>query len=98
MQKIHIRSYMMAETSDIEVTTWHKGEGIDLSSHYQQAVRDRRDGAAGTTLDVFRFDNDRLAWSFSSAGNDVHSAQTVALLLELFVEDSRREAPDPRAL
>lgn len=98
MQKTHIRSYMMAETSDIQVTAWREGAGSDLSSHYQQAVHDRRDGAAGTTLDVFRFDNDRLAWSISSAGNTVHSAQTLALLLELFVEDSHREAPDPRAL
>ena len=98
MQKIHVRSYMMAETSDIQVTTWLKGDGVDLSSHYQHAVRDRRNGAAGTTLDVFRFDNDRLAWSISSAGNNVHSAQTVALLLKLFVEDSRRDTPDPRAL
>ena len=98
MQKTHIRSYMMAETSDIQVTAWREGAGVDLSSHYQQAVRDRRDGVAGTTLDVFRFDNDRLAWSFSSASNDVRSAQTVALLLELFIGDTRREAADPRAL
>ena len=98
MQKIHIRTYMMAETNDIQVTNWRKGEGIDLSSHYQEGVRDRRDGAAGTTLDVFRHDNDRLAWALSSTGNGVHSAQTVALLLGLFVADIRREAGDPRVL
>ncbi len=53
------------------------------------------DAALGTTLDVFRHDNDRLAWVFSSADNGVHSAQTLALLLGLFVEDTRRESTDP---
>lgn len=98
MQKIHIRSYLVAESSDIQVTSWRKGDGIDLSQHNQGDGRDRRDAALGTTLDVFRHDNDRLAWVFSSADNGVHSAQTLALLLGLFVEDTRRESTDPRAL
>jgi hypothetical protein len=98
MQKTHIRTYMMAETGDIQVTSWRKGDGSDLSAHYQGAVRDRRDAALGTTLDVFRHGNDRLAWSFSSPANGVHSAQTLSLLLGLFVEDSRRESSDPRVL
>jgi hypothetical protein len=98
MQKIHIRTYAMAETGDIQVTSWRRGEGIDLSQHYEGAGRDRRQAALGTTLDVFRHSNDRLAWALSSARSDVHAARTLQLLLGLFVDDADREPGDPRAL
>jgi hypothetical protein len=98
MQKTHIRTYTMAETGDIQVTSWRRGESIDLSPHYQGASRDRRHAALGSTLDVFRHDNDQLVWALSPAGHDVHSAQTLELLLGLFIADTDREAGDPRAI
>ena len=98
MQKIHIRTYAMAETGDIRVTSWNGGAGVDLSPHYQGACRDRRHAVPGTTLDVFRHDNDRLAWALSPTGHDVHSAQTSELLLGLFVADTEGEVSNPRTL
>jgi hypothetical protein len=97
MQKTHVRTYTMAETGDIQVTSWRKGDGIDLSARYQGTVRDRRHAALGTTVDVFRHGSDQLTWTQSSTGHDVHSAQTLQLLLGLFVEDAERETSDPRA-
>jgi hypothetical protein len=98
MKRIHIRTYRIAETGDIRVTGWRRGDSIDLSAHYEGAAHDRRHTARETTLDVFRHEDDRLGWALSATGHDVDSAQTIRLLLGLFVEDSDRGTSDPRAL
>jgi hypothetical protein len=98
MHRMHIRTYKIAESGDIQVTGWRKGDAFDLSAHYQAAAHDRRHAARDTTLDIFRHGDDRLVWALSPTGHDVDSAQTTRLLLGLFVEDSDRGASDPRGL
>jgi hypothetical protein len=98
MKRIHIRTYRIAETGDIRVTGWRRGDSIDLSGHYEGATHDRRHTAPATTLDVFRHEDDRLGWALSATGHDVDSAQTIRLLLGLFVEDADRGTTDPQAL
>jgi hypothetical protein len=98
MQKSHIRTYGIADTGDIRVTGWRAGDNVDLSKHYREAAHDRRHSAVGATLEVFRYEDDRIGWALSPTGHDLDSAQTIALLFELLVEDSARESDDPRAL
>jgi len=98
MRRIHIRTYEIAESGDIQVTGWRKGDSIDLSAHYKGTGHDRRHSTLATTLDVFRHADDRLAFVLSPTGHDVDAAQTIRLLLGLFIEDSERGTSDPRGL
>ena len=98
MKKIHVRTYRTTGAGDINVTHWNKGETVDLSKLYEATPHDRRHTTLETALDVFRYDDNNLAWSMSPNGQDVDSAQTLKLLLGLFVEDVDRDVGDPKAL
>ena len=98
MEKSHIRTYALADTGDIQVTGWRAGKRADLSNHYREAGQDRRHSALGTTLEVFRLEDDRLGWALAPSGHDLDAAQTIGLLFALLVEDSNRDSSDPRAL
>jgi hypothetical protein len=97
MQKEHIRTYRVTDAGDITVTHWRKGDRIDLSAHYDATPHDRRHMRLETALDVFRYEDDQLAWTASPNGHDVDSALTMSLLLSLFLDDVDRGQDDPRA-
>jgi hypothetical protein len=97
MQKTHIRSYRTTGVGDINVTHWNKGEVVDLSKHYEAVPHDRRHTVLETSLDIFRFSDDRLNWSLAASGHDVDSAATIDMLLKLFLDDVARETGDPQA-
>ena len=96
MQKEHVRTYRVTDAGDITVTHWNKGEVVDLSKHYEAVPHDRRHTVLETSLDIFRFSDDHLAWTLSPSGHDVDSAATVHLLLKLFLEDVVRDPGDPQ--
>lgn len=96
MLKSHIRTYRTTGAGDISVIHFNKGERIDLSAHYADVPHDRRHTRLETALDVFRYEDDRLAWSLSPNGQDIDSAATIRLLMGLFLDDVDREVGDPR--
>jgi hypothetical protein len=100
MNKVHIRTYRLSGAGDIAVTRWNrdKREAIDLSSHYADISYDRRHGSLETAVDVFRYEDDTLAWTLTANGQNVDTATTAHLLLGLFLADVERDSGDPRAL
>jgi inhibitor of KinA sporulation pathway (predicted exonuclease) len=98
MKKTHIRTYRTTNAGDIAVTHWLRGEEVDLTPHYQQVAHDRRHTRLETSLEVFRYEDDRLAWSLAPNGQDLDSAATIRTLLDVFLDDVEREAGDPRSL
>ncbi|MCC6524555.1 MAG: hypothetical protein IT373_18005 [Polyangiaceae bacterium] len=98
MLKTHIRSYAVTDKGDILVTQMIKGDRVDISGAYENTPRERRLMRAGTYLDVFRYEDDVIAWSGSPNGHDIEAATAFALLLNLFVEDVTGPADARRAL
>jgi hypothetical protein len=82
----------------VEVVDHRGGEIIDLSSHYQDMPRDRAALHLETSLDVFRFADGQLVWSASANGQDTKSAASLALLLNLYLEDLDGAGGAPRSL
>jgi hypothetical protein len=87
MKKRHVRGYAIAKEGDIVVNDVQNGELVDVSKLYADVPRDRHRIRQDSYLDVFRYDDDRIAWSGSANGHDVEAAESMALLLKLFIED-----------
>ena len=98
MQKTHIRTYRITGAGDINVTHWNKGEVVDLSRHYGGVPHDRRHSRLEAALDLFRYSDGQLTWSMSPNGQDVDSALTARLLIDLMLDDIQRDVGDARSL
>jgi hypothetical protein len=98
MYKSHTRSYRVTEHGDLEVADHRAGETVSLSRHYEDVPRDRAALRLETCLDVFRFSDGQLVWSASANGQDNGAAASLALLLNLYLEDLSGADGAPRSL
>jgi hypothetical protein len=98
MNKTHIRSYAISGAGDIVVSSFRKGDRIDISDQYAGHTHpQRRDMRLEAHLDIFRYDDGKLSWNGSPNGHDVQGALTFDFLLGLFLEDVELDDGSKRA-
>ena len=98
MTKTHIRSYAITTHGDLMVNAYKGGDRMQLTKQYDDVkLPPRKELREEVYLDIYRYEDGRLAWTGSPNGDDVPAALTYSTLLQLFLADTEFDEGHPRA-